>query len=101
MYEVWASDLAPLIFVAGFTVFGVLCYPLVRGIQRRLEGGRGADHADAERVRALEGEVAALRSQLDAGADVSQRVLELEERLDFAERVLAQRVEPPRIGQER
>lgn len=100
MYEVWGSDLAPLILVAAVTVFGVLCYPLARGVQRRLEGGRGGSPLDEERLRALEAEVAELRRQLDGGGEVAHRLFELEERLDFAERLLTQQADRPRIEQE-
>jgi hypothetical protein len=58
---------------------------------QRLRGGPAPDAAeDRERLDALEGEVGSLRRELT----------ETQERLDFAERVLAQGREPRRVGPE-
>ena len=46
---------------------------------------------------ALAGELAELRERVAEGEGLRERVLELEERLDFAERLLAQRNEPARF----
>jgi hypothetical protein len=62
--------------------FGLWAQRLGRGP----EGGERPDRLDA-----LEGEVSKLRQELS----------EAQERLDFAERVLAQRPEPRRVGPER
>lgn len=72
---------------AAFVAYKILM-PLVRAYAARIEGkGSGA----------LEQRVNELQHQL-AEADVLQsRVAELEERLDFAERLLAQRDEPARL----
>lgn len=43
-------------------------------------------------------EVEALRAQLEENEHLRQRLGELEERVDFAERLLAQHQDPPRIG---
>ena len=70
-----------------------LLKPLILAWARRIEG-RGADatlHAEVEQVREQLAEVDPLR----------QRVLELEERMEFTERMLAQRRDPaglPRGG---
>lgn len=95
MDALWQSDLAPLIFVALFAVGGVLCFPLVQALRRRLEGGASPD-VDRQ-VMALREELAELREQLDRAADVGARLLEMEERLDFAERLLAREGDRPAL----
>ena len=70
-----------------------LLLPLVKAFAARIEG-RGSNPALEQRVNELQ-------SQL-ADADVLQhRVAELEERLDFAERLLSQRDEPGRLPEGR
>lgn len=81
-----------LITLGFFAACAVVLYPLVRAIGRRLEGKQATpDPALREAMDRLEvrlGEVDALQ----------HRVMELEERLDFTERMLAQRREPDRLG---
>jgi len=55
--------------------------PIARAIARRLEG-RGTDAA-------LQEELAGLREQVGEVEHLRERMLELEERVDFAERLLA------------
>ena len=69
-----------------------LLMPLVRAFAARIEG-RGSSSA-------LENRVNELQSQLADTDMLQNRVAELEERLDFAERLLAQRDESPRLPQE-
>ncbi|MDH4349619.1 MAG: hypothetical protein OEW56_00535 [Gemmatimonadota bacterium] len=91
MHELWSSPLAPLIFVAFFVSVGGLLLPVMRGLQRRIEGGGGADLARLqEEVRLLQAEVAHLRSGAVDEA-VHERLVDLEERVDFAERLLPRR----------
>jgi hypothetical protein len=66
-------------------VFGLWAQRM-RLAPRAIEGGNGH-----ERLDALEGEVSDMRRELN----------EAQERLDFTERVLAQRPESPRVGPER
>jgi len=65
--------------------FGLWAQRMRRG-PRRIEGGETQDRLDA-----LEGEVSDMRRELN----------EAQERIDFTERVLAQRPESPRVGPER
>ena len=78
-----------LIPLAGIGALVALGLPLVRAIVRYIErksaGGLGAGDAEA-----LRGEVDELRARLDQVEDTTARLTELEERLDFAERLLTQ-----------
>ena len=65
--------------------------PIGRAIARRLGGGAPDDVA----LRALQHEVDDLRAELDAMRARLQDVDEMQGRLDFAERVLAQVREKP------
>jgi len=70
-----------------------LLKPLVQALARRIEG-RGA-------APALQGEVDALRQQVAELEPLRDQVRELEERMEFSERLLAQRREQdllPRQG---
>jgi hypothetical protein len=79
---------AIIVLAALFTV-GMLLWPLVRALARRLEsGGRNAQ---------LEGELDALRERFQHVEQSQARMGELEERVDFAERLLAQSREPDRL----
>lgn len=71
-----------------FGLYRLLQRWIDRKHQRELAGGSGAGAQDVEELRAR---VAAL----EAGAD---RVQELEERLDFAERMLARERDRPALG---
>lgn len=82
------GDVAPvvvvtLIIVAVAAVL-ILRGPLGRALARRLEGTTGRDEASTAGIAGISERVAELE-QRDA------RLAELEERLDFAERLLAQR----------
>jgi hypothetical protein len=89
MDALWESALSPLIFVTLFAAVGVLLLPVMQGVRRRIEGDGGPD---VQRLRddvdALRAEVAALR-EAQAQEPSQARLLELEERLDFAERLIA------------
>lgn len=90
----WVTLPPPAVVLIMLAVVGgavLVLWPLARALARRLEGG-GRD------VDTLRQELAALRQHvhdLEAG---QQRVLELEERLDFAERMLAAGPERARPG---
>ncbi|MEP6687431.1 MAG: hypothetical protein ABJC36_03720 [Gemmatimonadales bacterium] len=84
------SDAAAVIIV--LAVLGsalAIVWPLIRAFARRLEGAAAA----AE----LQAEVETLRARLDQLEQSQPRVAELEDRLDFAERMLAQTREPDRL----
>lgn len=68
-------------FIAGVTL---VLFPLMRALARRIEGRGGA----AELAQQVED----LRERVREVEVLQGRVIELEERLDFTERLLAQRV---------
>lgn len=70
----------------------ILLWPLVRAMGRRLESGGGNAR--------FEEELEALRDRLRQLEQSQARMGELEERLDFTERLLAQGREPDRLGAE-
>jgi hypothetical protein len=76
--------------IAMLTAITIILWPLMRAFGRRLEG-KGNDSA-------LRGEVDQLHSRLADMDSLQARVLELEERVDFAERLLAQAQQPARLG---
>lgn len=80
--------LIPLFGMATGALFMVGVYKI---IVRWLDRGRRGD------ASGLADEVAQLREEVEALREVNGRVLELEERLDFAERLLAQRPEADRL----
>lgn len=80
-----------LIALGFFAACAIVLYPLMKAIGRRLEGrSAGADPA-------LRTEVEQLRARLSEVEALQHRVMELEERVDFAERLLSQRREPQRL----
>jgi hypothetical protein len=80
-----------LITLGFFAACAVVFTPLARALARRIEGRGGADPA-------LRSEIDQLRQRLEDVEGVQHRLLELEERVDFAERMLAtQRRESERL----
>ena len=74
-----------------FAVVGLILWPLVRAIARRIEGKSARpDPALMAELDELRGRVAELEQQ-------QVRFHEIEERLDFTERLLAQQREQPRL----
>jgi hypothetical protein len=80
-----------MIVVAALAATVIILWPLMRAFARRLESrgdGDPALRADVDQLHARLGEVDLLHT----------RVAELEERLDFAERLLAQGPQASRLG---
>lgn len=80
-----------IIALAFFGACAMVLYPLVRAIGRRIEG------RSARTDPAVLAELGQLRSRVEEVEALQHRVMELEERVDFAERLLAQRREPERL----
>jgi hypothetical protein len=72
-----------LITLGFFAACAVVLYPLVRALSRRLEGRPTTDDA------AIRAEIDQLRHRLEDVEGLQHRMLELEERVDFTERLLA------------
>ncbi len=75
--------------LAGATVYAAVM--LVNVLAKRF------DRADSSDLEALRQDVTDLHGRLEEQDQLRGRVLELEERLDFAERLLAQAREPARL----
>jgi Tfp pilus assembly protein PilO len=79
-----------LIIIAALAATVIILWPIMRAFGRRLEGRGGGDPAlrsDVEQLHTRLGDIDALQA----------RVAELEERVDFTERLLAQNREPDRL----
>jgi len=78
-----------LVVIAILGAAVAMTWPLIRAYARRLEsGGQSAD---------LLADLDGVRSRVDQLESGQTRVAELEERLDFAERLLARTREPDRL----
>jgi Tfp pilus assembly protein PilO len=87
------GDAAPvivLIVLGALLATTIILWPIMRALGRRMEGARGTDPA-------LRAEIQQLRDQVTHVDSMQARLNELEERLDFAERLLAQRKDPERL----
>jgi Tfp pilus assembly protein PilO len=71
-----------MIVLAALTAATIVLWPIVRALARRLEGRGGVDAALRNELEQVQHRIA----EVDA---LQIRVAELEERLDFAERLLA------------
>ena len=90
---IWMSDNGPpaivMIVLLSLVAATVILWPIMRAIGRRLEGKSAPDPA-------LRAEVEQLQQRLGEVDHLQHRVNELEERIDFTERLLAQQ-EPDRL----
>jgi hypothetical protein len=78
------------VLFAGVKIFG----PVGAAIADRLRSGR----RQGEHAPLLAEEVDALRDRVGQLEEMQRRMLELEERVDFAERLLARPERPARVG---
>jgi len=81
----WANGGAPMVVTLVFLALvatTVILWPVMRAFGRRLEGKGQGDAA-------LRAEVDQLQQRLGDVDQLHQRIAELEERIDFAERMLA------------
>jgi hypothetical protein len=77
-----------LLLGAGLIV-AALIWPLIRALARRIEGS--APSAE------MQSELDSLRERVRLLEDIAPRMSELEERVDFTERIVAQGREPDRL----
>jgi hypothetical protein len=80
---------AVLLLLGVGVLIAALLWPLIRALARRIEGGAPGAQVQAE----LDG----LRERVRQLEEIAPRMAELEERLDFTERVVAQGREPDRL----
>jgi hypothetical protein len=85
------NDLAAVVLLLGAgLILAALVWPLIRALARRIEGG-GPSPMQAE----LDG----LRERVRQLEEMQPRMAELEERVDFTERIVAKTREPDRLHQ--
>lgn len=89
-WETMPPQVFVLVFLAMIAGAVIILWPLMRALGRRLEGRVGDP--------ALRAEMDDLRSRMLDVEGQQVRIAELEERVDFAERLLAQSHDKPRIG---
>jgi hypothetical protein len=84
-----AAWLVAVVVIAALAAATIILWPVMRAFARRLEGKAGdpALRAEVEQLHARLGDVDTLHA----------RILELEERVDFTERLLAQAQQPSRL----
>jgi hypothetical protein len=80
---------AVVLLLGAGLILAALIWPLIRAIARRIEGGSVGVQ--------LQTELDALRERVRQLEEVPPRMAELEERLDFTERIVAQAREPDRL----
>lgn len=73
----------PFIAIAGIIMVGIVLFPIVRALARRIEG-KGAHDAE------LRQEIDSLHQRVSELEAVEQRMMELENRVEFSERLLTQ-----------
>ena len=93
-WMVMPPQMVALITIAIVAGVALVLYPIARAIARRLEGRGGMSNEVLQQVDELRERVRDLES-------TQHRVAELEERLDFAERLLSQRDETARLPEGR
>ena len=86
------NDFAAVVLLLGAgLIVAALLWPLIRALARRIEGGAAS--------AAMQAEMDTLRERLRQLEEMAPRMAELEERLDFAERIVAKSREPDRLHQ--
>ena len=95
-WELMPPQAMVMIALAFIAASAFVLWPLFRALARRIEGRGGAGAAELARLKE---EVLDLREQVHHLEGVQARILEMEERLDFAERLLADRT-PARLRSE-
>ena len=84
------GEVIMMIVLAGLAACTIILWPIMRALGRRMEHKAGPDPA-------LKAEIEHLHQRLAEMEPLQARVAELEERLDFAERLLAQGKDAERL----
>ena len=87
--------LAIVLIFGGGAMFLLAISPIGRAVADRIRGGASAAAPGDESVRRLQETQQAMLDDLEA---VRQELTEVQERLDFTERLLAQQRDAPRLG---
>jgi Tfp pilus assembly protein PilO len=82
---------AVVLLLGAGLIIAALLWPLIRALARRIEGGAPSTEMQAE----LDG----LRERVRQLEEMQPRMVELEERVDFTERIVAKTREPDRLHQ--
>jgi hypothetical protein len=90
----WGAPVLVIIVGLSLAAATIILWPLMRALGRRLEAKGGADPA-------LRAEVEQLQHRLGEVDVLQQRVAELEERIDFTERMLARAQSPAALPGDR
>jgi hypothetical protein len=86
------EDVAAVVLLLGVgLILASLVWPLIRALARRIEGGAASTEIQVE----LDG----LRERVRQLEEMRPRMAELEERVDFTERIVAKTREPDRLHQ--
>jgi hypothetical protein len=86
------NDLAAVVLLLGAgLIVAALLWPLIRALARRIDGGAPSTEMQTE----LDG----LRERVRQLEEMPPRMAELEERVDFTERMVAKTREPDRLHQ--
>ncbi len=88
--------LIPISLFLSLAAVQILRGPVGKALAERIAGRGVGDRSEAQ-GGALRSEVAELRTRLEALEELGGRVQELEERLDFAERLLVRQRDRPRL----
>jgi Tfp pilus assembly protein PilO len=86
----YGAGVVVMIVLAALAATTIILWPIMRAIGRRMEHKGGPDPA-------LKAEIDHLHQRLAEMEPMQGRITELEERLDFAERLLAQAKDPERL----
>jgi hypothetical protein len=90
------EDIVAIVLIfGGGAMFLLAISPIGRAVADRIRSGRPAAASGDESVRRLQETQQSMLDDLDA---VRQELTEVQERLDFTERLLAQQRETPRVG---
>ena len=84
-----------LVPLAGMLTGIVLGFPIIRAVVGAIE--RKTRSRSNPEFEFLQDEIKELRARVEETSETRDRVLDLEERLDFAERLLAQRRKDPEL----
>lgn len=97
---IWVQN--ALLPVLGMALGALVLFGVYRTVNRHLDRKHDlrVSGGGSEVVGEVVGEVARLRERVEALEDHSFRMQELEERVDFAERVLARQQDKPVLGGE-